>query len=81
METEEKRLERITDIKYILPLLDDGNVNGETMFFLQDLIGCDEKFDGREAFLKMQDYWAQWHIVFKWIRDAETLREAKTIFT
>ena len=70
-----------TDIKYILSLLDEGNLSSESILFLFNMLGVDSAFNRNGEFYVLTQDWAWYHPVFKHIKNAKTLKEAKSVFT
>lgn len=80
-----KNRERIsaqnTDINYIVSKLDEGSLSSESILLLFDMIGHNTSFHRNGEFFVLFSDWRQLQPVFLHIKNAETLEEAKLIFT
>lgn len=80
-----KNRERIskqnTDINYIVSKLDEGSLSSESILLLFDMLGHNTSFHRNGEFFVLYSDWQQLHPVFVHIKNAETLDDAKSIFT
>jgi len=73
--------EQNKDINFILSKLDIGELSGESIMMLFDLIGYDSAFKRNGEFYVLHAEWSRLHPVFVHIKKSKTLDEAKSIFT
>lgn len=80
-----KNRERIskqnTDINYIASKLDEGSLSSESILLLFEMLGHNTSFHRNGEFFVLFLDWQQLHPAFVHIKNAETLKEAKSIFT
>jgi len=77
----ERISEQNTDINYIVSKLDEGSLSSESILLLFDMLGHNTSFHRNGEFFALFLDWQQLHPVFVHIKNAETLKEAKSIFT
>lgn len=73
--------EQNTDINYILSKLDEGSLSSESILLLFDMLGHNTSFHRNGEFYVIFSDWQQLQPVFVHIKNAETLEDAKSIFT
>ena len=77
----ERISEQNTDINYIVSKLDEGSLSSESILLLFDMLGHNTSFHRNGEFFVLFSDWQQLHPVFVHIKNAETLEDAKSIFT
>lgn len=77
----ERISEQNTDINYIVSKLDEGSLSSESILLLFDMLGHNTSFHRNGEFFVLFSDWQQLHPVFVHIKNAETLDDAKSIFT
>lgn len=73
--------EQNTDINYIAEKLDEGKLSSESILMLFDLLGFQTSFHRNGEFFVLFNDWAKLHPVFVHIKNANTIEDAKSIFT
>lgn len=85
LEEAKKNRERIykqdTDINYIVSSLDEGSLSSDSILLLFDMLGHNTSFHRNGEFFVLFSDWQQLRPVFIHIKNAETLEDAKSIFT
>lgn len=80
-----KNRERIskqnTDINYIVSKLDEGSLSSESILLLFDMLGHNTSFHRNGEFFVLFSDWQQLYPIFLHIKNADTLDDAKSIFT
>lgn len=77
----ERISEQNTDMGYITSKLDEGSLSSESILLLFDMLGHNTSFYRNGEFFVLFSDWQQLHPVFVHIKNAETLGDAKSIFT
>lgn len=80
-----KNRERIskqnTDINYIAKHLEEGNLSGESILLLFEMLDYNTSFYDNGEFFILFSEWEQLHPIFVHIKNAESLEDAQSIFT
>ena len=72
---------RDADINYIASNIDEGNLSSESILLLFDMIGHNTSFHRNGEFMVLCSDWQELHPIFLHIKNAESLEEAKSVFT
>jgi hypothetical protein len=75
------RIERDTDITYILSKLDSGSLSSTSILFLFNLLGFESSFLRNGEFFVLYDDWNQLYPVFILLKNAKTIDEILQFFT
>ena len=69
-----------TDINYILPLLDKGQLSSESILYLFKISGLKSSFYKNGEFYALYSEWSMLLPFFVHIKNAKTLRKAESVF-
>jgi hypothetical protein len=70
-----------TDFDYIVTKIDEGNVSSETILFLFNKFGFKTSFYRNGEFYVLFDDWSNLQPIFKYIKNAKSLEDAKSCLT
>ena len=84
-EEAKKRKEKIskqnTDFDFIVTEIDKGSVSSETILFLFGKFGFETSFHRNGEFYVLYSDWSELQPIFKYIKNAENLEDAKSCLT
>lgn len=78
-ETKKRITEQETDITYIAPRLDTGELSSTSIEYLFSLIGYTSRLHQHGEFYALYEEWQSLYPIMKFVRDAETLSDAKIV--
>lgn len=76
----EKIKNQNTDLNYIVSNLDKGELSSDSILVLFDLLGFRTSFLKNGEFFALFSDWSKLHPVFLHIKNAKTLKDAKSVF-